>query len=494
MTSSRQAMRQAVTWFALVVAVAIAGNVALGIATHHVYTLPGFAPDHYDNAVAIRLPIPVVNQAYGGWLVIAVFWATAAGLAIAGLTFSRAFAGTSGSIKYLIAAQAAVLLVLSICPIMLSADSYAYVGWGRLYGVHGENPYVPMDRIDISSDSVLALITKYYGNPLPIDAYGPLWTLVAGLLARIEAGVSLGFQVWTHKLLAIVACIVAMLGLARATRKLAAPERLKRLGTFAFHPLVLLEAAMNGHNDMLMVAAAIWAFAIAEEFPLLSGLLVGAAIAVKYVALILLPFVAIRAGRTRLVNGVVLAIVAGIVVVLLFRPFWFGPGTISAVVGHEGLFGLSLTWMLNYPFFYYGVEHEPAFAALPTLPFFGVASWPRLIQLSVVAAFFIIALVSILRYARSPRMREIWRTISAMIWALSIMDPWYLVWLSPALAAGRRWATFAWWFCTLILLRYVLDVVARPQAPVPLLFAITIAYLAIPVAVALTRPKQAEAA
>lgn len=494
MTDLRQARRVAVGRFALLLAVAIVGMVAMGTARHHVHTLPGFSPEHYDNAVAIRLPIAVVNQAYGGWLMIAAFFATAAGLAVAGLLFSKSFAVSGGSIWYLALAQCVVLLTLSMCPIMLSADSYAYVGWGRLYGVRGINPYVPMSHVDVSNDSIFAAVTKYYGNPLPIDAYGPLWTLLAGLIAKIEAGVSLGFQVWTQRLLAIIASVVAMLGIGYATKRLGAAERLKRLGTFAFHPLVLLEAAMNGHNDMLMVAPAVWAFAIAQEFPLVSGLLIGAAIAIKYVALILLPFVALRAGRKGIFNGVVLTVVACIVVALLFRPFWFGPATVYAVVGHEGLFGLSLTWMLNYPFFYYGIEHQPAFAAFPTLPFFGTASWPRIIQLTVVATFMIIALVSIVQYALRPLMKAVWRTITAMTWALSIMDPWYLVWLSPAVAASGRWAIFAWWFCSLILLRYVLDVVARPQAPVPLLFAITIAYLAIPVALALAKPPSKETA
>ncbi|MBC5827403.1 MAG: DUF2029 domain-containing protein, partial [Candidatus Eremiobacteraeota bacterium] len=240
----------------------------------------------------------------------------------------------------------------------------------------------------------------------------------------------------------------------------------------------------------IMVALAVWAFAIVEDYPLLAGLILGASIAIKYVSVVALPFLVIRAARNGRLAGFLSAALAIGVPVICFKPFWLGPQTLYSVVGHGGTFAMSPAWMVNLPFFASGRAALPALGSSLVLPLLGQPSWPRLVQLSFVAAFCAVALFAILRFRRSRRLEELWRATSALLWASPIIHPWYLLWLLPAAAGRGRWAVYAWWFGLLIVLRYALDAThLAGQAPwgTAALVALTIAYLTLPVAVARSR-------
>lgn len=469
-------------------AIAVLACVGLRLAADRVFALPGSSTQHYDNAVALALPIAVVNGAFGGWRVVVVFWCAAALLAWLGWRFGGALVSESpGGLRAVIAAQAVILFALSLCPVMFSADPYAYVIWARLYGIHSVNPYELVRPVGALKDGTIDVALRYFGDPPPSDDYGPLWTLGAGLIAKMQSHLSIWFQVWTQRLLAGVAAVVAAAGIATMVRRARPETAARRTAAFALHPLVLFETAVNGHNDMLMVAPAVWAFAVAESYPLLAGLLLGAAVSVKYVALVALPFLAVRASKGNAVRGFLCAICAIAVIALLFQPFWNGARTLYSVVGHGGLFGFSPTWLINYPFFAHGVQNRSAFAGLPALPFFGTASWPRLVQLGLLCAFIAIAVWSWIRYITMPAWSHLWRSITALLWASPIIDPWYVTWLAPAAANGGRWATYAWWFAALVMLRYVVDVVAPQEVPLALYFLVTLIFLGVPVFIARLR-------
>jgi hypothetical protein len=89
------------------------------------------------------------------------------------------------------------------------------------------------------------------------------------------------------------------------------------------------------------------------------------------------------------------------------------------------------------------------------------------------------------RFLKDGRFAHLWRSITALLWSLPLINPWYAQWLSPALAARGPWMTFAWWFGALIVLRYGLDVLEPSSFPAWAQIALTIAILGIPVAAAL---------
>jgi len=74
------------------------------------------------------------------------------------------------------------------------------------------------------------------------------------------------------------------------------------------------------------------------------------------------------------------------------------------------------------------------------------------------------------------------------------MHPWYGQWLILGAAQRGRWGMYAWWFGTLILGLYAVDGVSAAVLPLWVLVLLTVAYLAIPVFIALRVPRDASPA
>jgi len=476
-------------WLLAMLVVAIGGSRLAGLAAAHVVAGPKF---HAINIrLGFNLPIPVVNGAYGGWQVVGVVWITVALLAASGWLLTRSLARSGAPLFTIVVAQALVGGALTSFSIRLSADVYVYVIDGREYGIYRDNPY-GSHAVAAHGDPILQLLLRYFGNPPPFDNYGPLWNLLAGLVAKLESGTALLFQVRTHRALALLAAVGSTLGVARMLRSAPPAVRLRRAGAFALHPTVLFETAAGGHTDIIMVALAIWAFAIADELPLVAGLLLGASIAEKYLSLFVLPFLIVYAGRSRARNGAAAGAIALITSALFLKPFWTGPQILYTLIGHGGQFGMSIGWLLNYWSFNTGTQNEPAFPGAPSLPFFGQLSLPRIVELGLFSSFALVAGWSIWRFAKMGRWANVWRTITAFLWASPIIHPWYLLWLSPALAASKRWGVYAWWFSILCFLPYMLDVTAPREVPIPLMFASPLIFLIAPIVIAIFTRRTAQ--
>jgi len=441
----------------------------------HVVHDPRFS---FDYSNGMTLPVRIVYNIARGWPFLVLVWSLVGALAICAWQCAKSIAEQGRhATATLIAGQIVVLAALSFFSISFSPDPYAYVLWSRLYGIHGVNPYLLTGPIGALSDPAIEKLLRYYGNPPPSVDYGPLWLLLAGLLAKIEAGAALFWQFWSHRAIAAASAVAATAGILYLLRALPPAERNERAALFAFAPLVLYESAVGGHNDMLLVALGVWAFALAPEFPLFAALLLGAAIAVKFVAVITLPFLVIVAARKRAAAGGLSAIVSLSVVVICFAPFWQGAATLRALQTQSGVMVMSLGWLLGLA--------ASSVAALrgPELQ--------HVVQDVLGGCFLIAAIVAIVRYAFGPCGRWIWLTVTALLWALPALNPWYALWLSPAIAARGRWAAYAWWFGLVVFLHYTLDVIAVPatanglRTMVNLLTALTIVILALPATIAM---------
>jgi len=442
--------------------------------------------NQYDAAYGYTLPVHLVQAAHPGWPVLAAVWLSLAILAIGGWQLSRALAAASLPVSAAVVCSIAIALALSFSAIVQSADVYYYVTFGRVYGVHGFNPYYLVKPLDVSSDTALAQALGYLRNPPYSDPYGPLWTLLAGVFAKLTASLTLFWQVWSYRALAVLAGVATLGGTAYALRSLPAPERTRRVARLGLHPLFLYETAVGAHNEILMVAPAAWAFAIADELPLVAALLMGASIAIKYLSVVALPFLLWRVAARSRSAGIIALVIALAVPALCFKPFWLGTGALGAAAGHVNDLGMSPTWLAALPFFGAGLGNAPAFGIAVQLPFLGTLAWPRLVQLIFVAVFLVIAAISFGRFVRDGRLAHLWRTLTAFFWASPIIHPWYLLMLTPAAAGRGRWASYAWWFCALIPLRYALEGVAA--VPAFVLVGLTIVFLAAPVVIAVYGP------
>ena len=471
-------------WLGCIVAAALCGSALAGAQAAHQTFYDAYT--HTPYSVAYRFPIHVVQAASPGWDVLLAVWATLAVIAIAGIRLSNALAllprANGGA---LLIAFAIAGLALSAFAVAQSSDMYFYVMYGRLYGVYGINPYVLAAKLPVGGDPLIAQLLPFTSNPPFSDPYGPLWTLGAGLQSRLLAGASLFWSAWAFRAVAVAAAAAAAAGLLYALRRSPAGERARMAGRFAFHPLVLYECAVGGHNDIIMVAPAVWAFAIVDDLPLVAGLLLGAAIAVKYVAAVALPFLALRARRSGGISALALSTVLALAIPLLCaHPFQTGAAGSQALASNGSRFAMSLEWLANMPIFAAGLGNTPAFPHLPALPMLGVLSWGRIVELTALGIAGIVVVAGVIRSLRAPQMHYVWRSIASLLLALPSMHPWYGLWVLPSVVCGGRWAAYAWWFGIFVLGCYTVDAVAATAMPSWLPIGATIAYLTLPVVIA----------
>jgi hypothetical protein len=430
-------------------------------------------PTHYS--VGASMPFPVIMDHDNGWTFLAIFFALVASLAVEALVAARQLANIGKPAPFLfVVGLAAVALTMTAFPVTFSLDAYAYAAFGRLLGVHGLNPYV--ERLAGGStlgDPVLAQLTSFLGTPLPDENYGPLWTwLSAGLAFASKAG-GVALAVWMQRAAGAAALVIAALGVLRLHRALPPAGRAQRTALFALHPLALYESAAAGHNDMLMIAPAVWAFAIVDGSPLAAGALIGASISVKYAAALALPFLVARAYRQHGAMGAAQVGAVGVVVpALLFAPLWPGVAALSTLLDLGSTLIMSPQWL-----------------ASMWVPFAG----GRIVSIAFGVALFGVLVYSIVRYLRDRCIYHFYRSIAALLWSSPLLNPWYVQWLLPAASASGRWAGYAWWFGLFAMLRYVEDALRFPSthadmsARVDLLEVTTLVILVMPIVLSLAR-------
>jgi len=234
-------------------------------------------------------------------------------------------------VVFAVAALAQSMAVLS--PYALSSDVFSYAMYGRIYAVHAASPYVAVPT-QFASDVYYPFV---YWMHVP-SFYGPLWTLLSSWLVLV-AGDDVGLAVLLFRVLAAVSALLAMVAVFLALRR-ADPER-ALLGAvlIGWCPLVVVEAGLSAHNDVLMTALIVVALALAwERRPLTSILAVGAVVVaglVKLTALALLPLLGIyvlrsaASWRARVAIFFGSGIVSAALTAAIVWPVWAGPETFA---------------------------------------------------------------------------------------------------------------------------------------------------------------------
>ncbi|RMG16811.1 MAG: DUF2029 domain-containing protein [Planctomycetota bacterium] len=338
----------------------------------------------------------------------------------------------------------------------LSQDIARYVWEGRVL-LAGHDPYVlPPNHPELA---VLrdASIWPRVNHPEVPAVYGPLLELLFAALAWLGGSVGL-FK------LAFVAADLGLLGLVL--------RRLRRRGAsplwillYAWHPLVLVEVAGQGHLEAVPVALLLWALDLdARGRSRGAALALGAAVASKYLPLLVLPaFVLARPGPRARAERLFLCL---LVPALAFAPFVVGGGGPTA-----GLWAYGSTWRFNDGGFGLldglleasGVSQAFCRHLLPLFvsvdPGFDPAehtTWMRIPPKLVVGA----VVAGVLGWASWPRRGRVdLGRVAFLAGALFLLlsptvHPWYALWVLPFLperaARGERGAA-AWILLGLLL-------------------------------------------
>ncbi len=208
------------------------------------------------------------------------------------------------SMRLIVVAIVALHVILLLSPPLQLNDVFNYLGYARLGGLHQLNPYTHVIKQEFF-DPIYGF-TTWHNLRSP---YGSLFTALTYPLAFV----SIPLAYWGMKLSAVLLSLGFLALVWQCARQLGRDPRYA-LVFVALNPIYLIYAVGGFHNDFMMLVPSMAAisFVLARRDRLAGAALVFA-IAVKFTAVLLLPFllvaVATRERRLRVIAGAALAAV-----------------------------------------------------------------------------------------------------------------------------------------------------------------------------------------
>src|SRR5688572_22822226 len=200
----------------------------------------------------------------------------------------RAWAGrgeaNQAHVRTIMAVSLACALILLWSYPLFSQDVFDYLFQTREWVAYGANPYT-----SIPDNFRYDPLFRYVSWTQAPSAYGPLWLLLTAPLSLL-AGDNLLLNVLLYKALSVLGYLGTVWLIYLALGKIAPRYRLAGTVLFAWNPIMLMEFAGSGHNDVLMLfsmALAIWL--LANHRYALSLLALTAGGLIKVVPLLLIP-------------------------------------------------------------------------------------------------------------------------------------------------------------------------------------------------------------
>lgn len=293
----------------------------------------GFAPD-IGAAYARTIPLPSItfDARSFTWLSVglqAAMWAAFIGAVGLLRTLGDGAAGKAAT-RLVAFGGAFISLALILTPPALSADLYHYALFGRMIITRGLNPYVTAGNA--LKDDPLWPLADWHEYP---THYGPVFTGLSVLAVAAGGGGPIGTALAFKTMAAVFGALAAWsaAGLAKQQQR----SGLLPLGLVALNPLIQIETAGSGHNEMVMMGLALAGLLVAGRGrPTVGFALLIGSVHVKWVTAALVGLFALA--RLRELDGLsarlrelgkLLVIAVGLTVVL-YAPFWAGRDVVGA--------------------------------------------------------------------------------------------------------------------------------------------------------------------
>ncbi len=217
--------------------------------------------------------------------------------------------GAAISKRFIVWLIGLIHVILLIGPVLLSTDVFSYIAYARMGVVHGINPYTH-GPLSIVGDPIFHDVGPDWVRTE--TAYGPVYTLLSYPLGLLGIAGAL----WAMKLWASMASIATLVLVWRCAR-LRGLEPMFALLAVALNPLYYLYGLGGAHNDLIMLAAMMFAVSltlIRSPGPRREGgaaAVIVAGALVKATLGVLLPFMIVSRRRLAPIAGTVAALVAG---------------------------------------------------------------------------------------------------------------------------------------------------------------------------------------
>jgi hypothetical protein len=327
-------------------------------------------------------------------------------------------------------ALAAAALLMLLWPVN-STDLFDYIFRGRMAAAYGDNPYLVLPNRHRNDP-----LFNFIGWPNAPSAYGPLWELISARLSAI-GGTSIQLNLFLQKGLALLTFLLCGVVIVLMDRPDGDGNRLLSGAIWLWSPLALWEIVGMGHNDGLLVLSmllALWAVSRGHYRWATVALVTGALF--KFLPAILLPLVFVHGARreswpARFRLAVEMGLIAAVMVVLAYLPYWQGWNTLSNITVREKFLNAAPLAILTH-----------------TLSQWWSIDMVRPKVASAGSALLAVGLLwqmwHIWRYGRDLRTAFFgvlaWYLIVASQW----FQPWYVLWLLALVAVRPARDTFGW--------------------------------------------------
>jgi hypothetical protein len=322
------------------------------------------------------------------------------------------------SAKAIVITVLAIHVLLLLSPPLQLTDVFNYLGYARLGALHGLNPYTHVIGAE-AHDPIFRLATWHNLH----SPYGPLFTAATYLL---PIG-SLSVSYWLLKGVTVLASLVFLGLLWKCALQLGRDPRVA-VALVALNPIYIIYAVGGFHNDFFVLIPSMVAIALlTAPVPdgadtrwrdLGAGAVLMLAVAVKFSAVLLLPFLVVavpgKQRRLRILSGAAL-------------------GAIPLAALSVALFGLGLPNLQDQS----TLLTDFSFPNVVGLALGIGGGTPLLLRIADIAALVTVVLLLTGRLGRRGDWlsRAGWGTL-ALIASLAWLMPWYLIWLAPLAALG----------------------------------------------------------
>jgi alpha-1,6-mannosyltransferase len=311
----------------------------------------------------------------------------------------------------LLSMRTIVICVLSLHAIALLSpplhltDVFSYLGYARLGALHHLNPYTHVINDELHDPVYHLASWRNLRSP-----YGPLFTALTYPLAYV----SLPVAYWILKAMTVLMSLGFIALVWQCARQLGRDPRLPVL-FIAANPIFVFYALVGFHNDFFMLVPSIAAISfMLARHDRAAGAAVMLAVAVKFTAILLLPFLLLaaltRPRRLRMLEGAAAA-------------------TVPLVAMSLALFGLHIPNLADQSTLLTDFSIPNVFGLL-----IGIGGGtPGLLRL--VNVLLVLFVLYELRRNRDWLSGAGW-SMFALIASLAWLVPWYVIWLLPLAGLG----------------------------------------------------------
>jgi Glycosyltransferase family 87 len=309
------------------------------------------------------------------------------------------------SLRAIVICIVALHVIFLLGPPIGSNDVFTYLGYARLGALHGYNPYSHVIAGEVYDPAYLFAGWHHLSSP-----YGPLFTALTYPLAWLP----LSAAFWVIKVV-ITLCSLGLLALVYRCARMLRRDPRYVLAFVALNPIYFVYALGGFHNDFLMLLPAFAAILLVlSGRDRSAGVLLVAAIAIKFTMLLLLPFllVAVKPFRRRL--RLILGAVMGAIPLIALSIVLFGTSLPNLQDQTSNLTEFSVPNVVG-----------------DIIGAGGGAPW-----LLHVADVLLVLTVLLMLVRRGDWLSRTGWAVFALILSLAWVMPWYLIWLTPLAALG----------------------------------------------------------